>query len=283
MMPDNSSDTPDAAGAEMTVDELARRAGTTTRNVRAHQTRGLLPPPRMVGRVGYYDQGHLARLNYIDRLQERGFSLAAIQELLRGWEQGRSLTEVLGFEEALTAPWSDEQPEHLTRGRLLELFPEIATDQGLLERAIEVGLLVPAVDADTADDAYGDDAAHDEDNHHRGYTAPSPRLLGVGAQLVSWGIPLSAALDEHTLLAADMRRIARRMVRMFETEVWEPFVAAGLPADRLPAVTGALQEVRATTASAVLTVLARAMEEAVAASTAKQVARFFPPPAAAST
>jgi hypothetical protein len=74
-----------------------------------------------------------------------------------------------------------------------------------------------------------------------------------------------------------MRRIARRMVRMFETDVWEPFVAAGLPAERLPAVTGALQEVRATTASAVLTVLARAMEEAVAASTAKQVARLFPP------
>ena len=94
---------------------------------------------------------------------------------------------------------------------------------------------------------------------------------------MSWGIPLAAALDEHTLLAADLRRIARRMVRMFEAEVWEPYVAAGLPADRLPAVTGALQEVRATTASAVLTVLARAMEDAVAASTAKQVARFFPP------
>ena len=255
-MPDTGSPDTRLNVSEMTVDELARRAGTTTRNVRAHQTRGLLPPPRMVGRVGYYDGGHLARLNYIDRLQERGFSLAAIQELLRGWEEGRSLTEVLGFEEALTAPWSDEQPEHVTRHHLLELFPEIADDEGLLERAVEVGLLVP-----------------DDD----GYTAPSPRLLAVGAQLVSWGIPLAAALDEHTLLAADMRRIARRMVRMFEAEVWEPYVAAGLPADRLPAVTGALQEVRATTASAVLTVLARAMEDAVAASTAKQVARFFPP------
>ena len=252
--------TSDMPTSDMTVDELARRAGTTTRNVRAHQTRGLLPPPRLVGRVGYYDEGHLARLNYIERLQERGFSLAAIQELLRGWEEGRSLTEVLGFEEALTAPWSDEQSEPVTRDRLLELFPEIADDAGLLERAVEVGLLVP-----------------DGEGEHDGFTAPSPRLLGVGAQLVSWGIPLAAALDEHILLAGDMRRIARRMVRMFETEVWEPFVAAGLPADRLPAVTGALQEVRGTTASAVLTVLARAMEEAVAASTAKQVARFFPP------
>ena len=37
---------------DMTIDELARRAGTTTRNVRSYQTRGILPPPRMVGRVG---------------------------------------------------------------------------------------------------------------------------------------------------------------------------------------------------------------------------------------
>ena len=242
--------------ADMTVDELARRAGTTTRNVRAHQTRGLLPPPRMVGRVGYYDAGHLARLNYIDRLQERGFSLAAIQELLRGWEEGRSLTEILGFEDALTAPWSDEQPEHVTPEQVADLFPETAGDPGLLERAIEIGLLVPDGD---------------------GYSAPSPRLLQVGARLVSWGIPLSAALDEHSLLSADMRRIARRMVRMFETDVWESFVAAGLPAERLPTITAALQEVRTVTASAVLAVLAQAMEEAVAASTARQVARFFPP------
>jgi hypothetical protein len=57
--------------------------------------------------------------------------------------------------------------------------------------------------------------------------------------------------------------------------VWEPFVAAGYPAERLPAVTAALQQVRPVTATAVLTVLARAMEDAVAVSTAEQTARFF--------
>ena len=112
----------------MTIDELARRAGTTTRNVRAHQTRGLLPPPRMVGRTGHYGSDHLVRLAYIDRLQQRGFSLAAIRDLLKGWDEGRSLTEVLGFEDALTAPWSDETPEHFSRAQLVELFPEIADD-----------------------------------------------------------------------------------------------------------------------------------------------------------
>ncbi len=238
----------------MTIDELARRAGTTTRNVRAHQTRGLLPPPRMVGRVGHYDSDHLIRLAYIDRLQARGFSLAAIRDLLQGWDEGRTLTEVLGFEDALTAPWSDEEPERFTRDQLVELFPEIGGDASLLDRAVAAGIIVPD----------GDD-----------FVAPSPRLVRVGADLASWGVPLAVSIDEAAQLATDLGVIARRMVKMFENHVWEPFVAAGFPADRLPDVTAALQKVRPVTATAVLAVLATAMEEAVAVSTAEQTARFF--------
>ncbi|HYX43705.1 MAG TPA: MerR family transcriptional regulator, partial [Acidimicrobiales bacterium] len=66
----------------MTIDELARAAGVTTRSIRAYQTAGLLPHPRLVGRVGRYDDGHLARLRYIGHLQDRGFSQAAIRDLL---------------------------------------------------------------------------------------------------------------------------------------------------------------------------------------------------------
>ena len=243
----------------MTIDELARRAGTTTRNVRAHQTRGLLPPPRMVGRVGHYGSDHLVRLAYIDRLQQRGFSLAAIRDLLQGWDEGRSLTEVLGFEDALTAPWSDEVPERLSREQLVELFPEIEADPTLLDRAVAAGILCPDPEGGST------------------YVAPSPRLVRAGADLVSWGIPLAAAIDESEQLAADMGQVARRMVKLFERHVWEPFVAAGYPADRLADVTAALQQVRPVTATTVLSSLAKAMEEAVAVSTAEQTARFFTP------
>ena len=239
----------------MTIDELARRSGVTSRNIRAYQTRGLLPPPQVAGRTGYYDAGHLARLQYVASLQERGFSLAAIQCLLEAWEHGRGLTDVLGFEEALTAPWSDEKPERMSVARLLELFPEAVDDPGLVVRAVDLGLLV---------------AAGDE------FEAPSPRLLRVGAELVAAGIPLAAALDEYERLAADATRIAERFVELFEANVWEPFVAAGLPPDRLAAVTEALQRVRPTAGVAMEAALARAMEEAVAASAARQVARFLP-------
>src|SRR5215210_2622218 len=126
----------------MTIDSLARESGVTSRNIRAYQTRGLLPPPRMEGRVGYYDEGHLARLRYVAGLQERGFSLAAIQCLLDAWEEGRGLNDVLGFEEALTAPWIDDKPERVPIDRLVALFPDAVADPSLLGRAIELGLLV---------------------------------------------------------------------------------------------------------------------------------------------
>ncbi|MDQ2826845.1 MAG: MerR family transcriptional regulator [Actinomycetota bacterium] len=239
----------------MTIDELARRSGVTSRNIRAYQTRGLVPPPQMTGRVGYYDSGHLARLKYIAGLQERGFSLAAIQALLDAWDEGRDLTDVLGFEEVLTAPWSDDKPERFSAERLLELFPETVENPGLLARAMELGLLTVVDD---------------------GLEAPSPRLIGVGAGLVSAGIPLAAALDEYERVKADAARIAERFVKLFEDHVWEPFVAAGLPPDQLAGVTDALQRVRPLAGAAMDASLAQAMERAVAASATRQVARFLP-------
>jgi DNA-binding transcriptional MerR regulator len=239
----------------MTIDELAREAGVTTRNIRAYQTRGLLPSPRMEGRVGYYDDGHLARLRYIASLQERGFSLAAIQCLLDAWEEGRGLNDVLGFEEALTAPWSDETPERIPLEQLMEQFPEGLERPELLLRSIELGLLVE-VDGELE--------------------APSPRLYRVGVELVAAGVPLAAVLDEYERLVVDADRIAGRFVALFESNVWEPFVAAGMPHERLAAVTESLQRSRPMASMAMDAALAHAMERAVADSAARQMARFLP-------
>jgi len=239
---------------EWTIDELARHAGTTTRNIRAYQTRGILPPPRMVGRVGYYSDGHLARLKYTAGLQERGFSLAAIGCLLEAWEAGRSLQDVLGFEEALTAPWSDEQPDRFTRVQLEAMFPEIVHDESLVKRAVSLGLLKPE----------GDD-----------FIAPSPRMIRNGAEMVAAGIGLSMALDEYERLTADLGTVAERFVSMFEEYVWEPFVQSGWPIDQLPAITESLQRLRPAASTSVATVFAQVMEEAVAASSARQVARLM--------
>lgn len=250
----------------MTIDELARQSGITTRNIRAYQTRGLLPSPRMEGRVGYYDDAHLARLRYIASLQDRGFSLAAIQCLLEAWDEGRGLNEVLGFEEALNAPWSDETPVRVSVERLMEMFPEGLEDPTLLDRSIALGLVdvVDDTSPGTATEGY--------------FEAPSPILLKVGAELVAAGIPLAAVLDEYERLVADADRIAGRFVELFESNVWEPFAAAGMPPERLGVVTEALQRSRPMASMAMDAALAHAMERAVAASAARQLARFLPAP-----
>lgn len=92
----------------MLIEELSRRSGVSTRTIRAHQTAGLLPPPRLEGRTGRYGEGHLQRLHAIRRLQARGFSLAAIRELFVAWGAGRSLSEVVGLEPARTTAASSE-------------------------------------------------------------------------------------------------------------------------------------------------------------------------------
>ncbi len=64
-----------------TIGELAGHAGLTVRNVRAYQSRGLMSPPAMRGRVGYYDGRHLAQLRLVTQLQGEGFNLAAIKRV----------------------------------------------------------------------------------------------------------------------------------------------------------------------------------------------------------
>jgi DNA-binding transcriptional MerR regulator len=234
----------------MTVDELALRARTTTRNIRNYQSFGLLPPPSLVGRVGYYDEGHLGRLRLIARLQEQGFTLTGIRELVRAWEQGRSLSEVLGFEQALTEPWNVEEPEYLTAQELLELFPQAGQDVSLGLRAVELGLIEPEGER---------------------FRIPSPTMLRAGAELVAAGVPLAATQDEFAALRDDMERVTARFVELFERYVWQPFVEAGMPTERLSEVTNALRRTRPLAATSVQAMLAQAMEHQSAARTAAPV------------
>src|SRR5436305_3093000 len=89
-----SQETRDEA-ADLTIDKLARRTGMTVRNLRAHQSRGLLPPPALRGRTGYYGAEHVERIELIKELQAEGFNLEGIRRLLDG--AGGQTSEVLRF------------------------------------------------------------------------------------------------------------------------------------------------------------------------------------------
>ena len=67
----------------MTIGQLAREAGVNVQTVRYYERRRLLPAPaRRASGYRAYDAAALARLRFIRRAQELGFTLAEIAELL---------------------------------------------------------------------------------------------------------------------------------------------------------------------------------------------------------
>ncbi|MFD8496648.1 MerR family transcriptional regulator [Amycolatopsis sp. NPDC059657] len=65
-----------------TIEELSSAIGMSVRNIRAHQTRGLLPAPAKSGRFALYGPVHMRRLEQIASLQKQGFNLVSIAAML---------------------------------------------------------------------------------------------------------------------------------------------------------------------------------------------------------
>ena len=138
-------------GRTYRVDDLARAGGTTVRNVRAYQERGLLHPPRRSGRTALFDDTHLSRLKIITSMLERGYTGAHILEMLNAWEHGQDLASVLGLESALVPARVDDQPVTMTVTQARELaggaepYAQL-TEAGLIEPAgSRVRVLRPAL------------------------------------------------------------------------------------------------------------------------------------------
>jgi DNA-binding transcriptional MerR regulator len=122
---------------ELTIEQLAAEVGMSVRNIRNHHTRGLLPPPEVRARVGYYGSEHVARLRLIQDLQADGFNLAAIERLLSG---SHGLAErLLGLRHAVTAPFEPETPELITAAELSERFGDVSAKDAA--RVRRLGLL----------------------------------------------------------------------------------------------------------------------------------------------
>src|SRR3954447_17579419 len=124
---------------QLTVEQLANETGMSVRNIRNHQSRGLLPPPEVRARIGYYDDEHVTRLRLIQEMQAQGFKLTAIKRLIG--EHGGSVEQFVGLKRAGTAPFETESPEVLTVGELQERFGDVSEKN--VAKAQKLGLLVP--------------------------------------------------------------------------------------------------------------------------------------------
>jgi DNA-binding transcriptional MerR regulator len=239
-----------AVTEELTIEEVSRVTGMTVRNIRAHQTRGLLPPPAVKGRTGFYTREHVARLELIREMQGSGFNLKAIQQLLEMTPQG-SGEEVLHLERLLMAPWEDESPEVVTADELATRF---GADEKSRRKAEDLELVVPIGDGR--------------------YEIPSPGLLKAGEDVIAMGVPLEHALSVMQKVRRAMRDVAQEFVRLFLRDVWRPFVDAGMPSEQLPAVRESLERLRGVAWEVVRPTFQRTMTAEVEQAFGKELKRL---------
>jgi DNA-binding transcriptional MerR regulator len=220
---------------DLTIEQLASEVGMTVRNIRNHHTRGLLPPPEVRARVGYYNAEHVARLRLILDLQADGFNLTAIERLLSGSD---GLAErLLGLRAAVTTPFEPETAELITAQELASRFGEVQTKD--IERVRRLKLLVPLGDGR--------------------FEVPSPALLRAAEEVVQLGIPLHAALVLVERISRDCDSVSRAFTKLFLRELWEPFDEAGQPDEGWDELIEAVNSLRPLASEALLALFKQRM------------------------
>jgi DNA-binding transcriptional MerR regulator len=227
------------AEGEMTIRQLAERTGMTVRNIRAHQTRGLLPPPVVRGRTGYYNEEHLARIELTREMQADGLNLEAIRRALDSG--GGSAAAIFDFTRALRVPFEGEAPEIFEAEELAALWGEPLSPK-LLRRAEKLGVFRGLPDGRIE--------------------VISPRLLRAAAELAELGIGPEGAIATAERLRRHADGVARAFVELFVKEVWQPFDRAGRPDGDWPKISEALERMRPLAAGALLASFQIAMGEA---------------------
>lgn len=204
---------------EYTVDQLAAKVGMTVRNVRAYAGRGLIPPPRLVGRTGYYGADHVARLTLVRELLGKGYTLAAVERMMSELPDGAL---ALGVFETLVSPWTPSEPEVIDEHQLAARAG-IPHDPRTIAKLVELGI------CERLDD--GQLRIH------------NPDLLRTGLEVIKLGVPLDAIFEMLPQLFHQAGQIAKLYVGLFRDTVWREFADAGLPADGWPEIQRTLENI----------------------------------------
>ena len=244
--------------ADLTIEQLAAQTGMTVRNIRAHQARGLLAPPEVRLRVGYYGPEHVAQLKLIRDLQADGFNLAGIKRLLD--DTPGTAERLARFREALAAARATEPSQMLTLAELDRRFHVNAQDAPrVLARAERLGVLLPAGDGR--------------------YEVPSPSLLAVAERVVERGVALEDALGVFEQIERHCDAVSAAFVKLFMTEVWEPFQRAGMPVDRWSEIDAAIASLRPLATDALEAIFGQRMSSQIEDAFGELTRRRAPPDA----
>jgi len=175
------------------VGELAEAADVTVDTVRYYQHRGLLDPPKRVGRLAFYSTTHLTRLKRIQELKGQGLSLETVRRILAGANP---------IDAALATAVTGEGEKKLS---MEEVADEAGVPLSLVESLVAEGLLLP-LSPDT----------------ERQYTEADVGAVRGGMAMLEAGVPLSRLLGLGRRYAQAVDDIAEEAVTLFDEYVRRP-------------------------------------------------------------
>ncbi|BBX71763.1 MerR family transcriptional regulator [Mycolicibacterium psychrotolerans] len=237
-----------AESGEYRIDELARLAGTTTRNIRVYRDRGLLHPPLRVGRIALFNDTHLTRLRLITSLLDRGYNLAHVHEMLSTWEQGKDLGDMLGLESAIAGSWATEKPQRMT----IEAARRLIDDDAAFERLVALEII--RVEQEQA-------------------TVVRPTLVDAFTEIHRYGVAYDKLIDIHEQISPLLDQISAILVQAGVEEVLDKInPGAAMPDDvKVAELITTLVRFRTRAVSAVGATLAFSIETAIETTVAQML------------
>lgn len=230
-----------AVPEEFTVDELAARAGMTVRNVRAYASRGLIDAPRLEGRTGYYTFEHLQRLQLIREYIDRGYTLSAVERTM-SHSPGTSAGHTLDLLRLLDEPSRHVEPEVMSRDALAALAG-VPRDDALIVALGEFNLV-----------EWLDDEK---------VRLLQPTVVRAGAAAAALGLDPKTVISLYPLLSTNLREIADAFVSGVASEIFQPFVDAGMPEDDWPRILESIESLLPVASQVTLSIFRSQLGEAI--------------------
>ena len=235
---------------ELTIAELAARTGISVRTIRFYAGMGLIPPPAVRGRLGLYDERHVARLELVRDLQGLGFTLAAIEGYLARIPLDHS-PEDLALHRALLAPWLPEEPETVSKTDLDVRAGRILDDDALA-RLVTLGVL------------RHDNRGHDEaQDGAQAWTLTSPDMLGYGLNLLDTEMDFDVQLAAKQIIEQHTSALATELVALFHDTVLREYRQRGRPPELRDRLIALLERLKPITVGGVVTNFQLAINRAI--------------------
>lgn len=226
---------------QLTIAELAERTGIRVRTIRFYAGMDLIPPPQVRGRLGLYDERHVARLELVRDLQGLGFTLAAIEGYLRRIPSDRT-PEGLALHRALLAPWLPEEPETVDRAEL-DVRAGRALDDDELDRLVRLGV----IRRDGAE----------------AWTLTSPDMLGYGLSLLDADLDFTVQLAAKQIIERHTTALATELVALFHDTVLREYRERGRPPELRARLIALLERLKPITVDGVVTNFQLAVNRAI--------------------